>query len=96
MFPISFDVLEQAVQVVGALAILAGFVLAQMRRLRTDTVAYLTLNLVGSTILAIDAAIGGEPGFLLLEGVWAIVSAVGLARAVRTGRAVSRGAPSPG
>ena len=83
MSPISIDVLEQAVQVAGALAILAGFVLAQMGRLRPDAVAYLSLNLVGSTILAVDAAIGGEPGFLLLEGVWALVSAVGLARALR-------------
>ena len=83
MSPFSVDVLEQAVQVAGALAILAGFVLAQMGRLRTDAVAYLSLNLVGSAILAVDAALGGEPGFLLLEGVWALVSAVGLARALR-------------
>ena len=81
MLPI--DALEQGIQIVGALAILAGFVLAQLGRLRTDAIAYLVLNLVGSTILAVDAALGGEPGFLLLEGVWALVSAVGLARTLR-------------
>ena len=79
MLPV--HVLEQGIQIAGALAILAGFVLAQLGRLRQDAVAYLTLNLVGSTILAVDAAIGGEPGFLLLEGVWALVSAAGLVRA---------------
>lgn len=78
------EAIDQVVQVGGALLILAAFILAQMGRLETDSLPYLGLNLVGSTILAIDAWIGAEWGFLLLEGVWAIVSAVGLARALRT------------
>jgi hypothetical protein len=78
------DAIDQVVQVGGALLILAAFILAQMGRLETDSLPYLGSNLVGSTILAIDAWIGAEWGFLLLEGVWAIVSAVGLARALRT------------
>lgn len=76
------ELVDHAVQIVGALLVLLGFVLAQLRRLDTASRPYLSLNLVGSAILAVDAAIGGEVGFLLLEGVWAIVSAVGLARAV--------------
>ena len=76
------ELIDQAVQIVGALLVLLGFVLAQMRRLDTGSLPYLGLNLVGSAILAIDAAIGGELGFLLLEGVWAVVSAIGLARAL--------------
>ena len=77
------EAIDQVVQVGGALLILAAFILAQVGRLETDSLAYLGLNLVGSTVLAIDAAIGAEWGFLLLEGVWAIVSAIGLARAFR-------------
>jgi hypothetical protein len=77
------EAIDQVVQVGGALLILAAFILAQVGRLETDSLAYLGLNLVGSTILAIDAAIGAEWGFLLLEGVWAIVSAIGLARTLR-------------
>ena len=65
---------EQAIQVVGALLILAAFVLVQLDRLRPSTWTYLWLNLVGSAILAVDALIGREIGFLLLEGVWAAVS----------------------
>ena len=77
------EAIDQVVQVGGALLILAAFILAQMGRLETDSLVYLGLNLVGSTILAIDAWVGAEWGFLLLEGVWAIVSAVGLARTFR-------------
>ena len=75
--------LEALVQIGGALLILSAFILAQVGRLETGSRAYLGLNLAGSTILAVDAALGAEWGFLLLEAVWAIVSAVGLARAVR-------------
>jgi len=43
-------------------------------------------NLVGSTALAIDAYFGAQWGFVLLEGVWAIVSAAAVAREVLRGR----------
>jgi hypothetical protein len=74
----------QVMQVVGALLILAAFVLAQLGRLHPSAVSYLWLNLVGSAILAVLAALGSNWGFLLLEGVWALVSAWSLwARAHR-------------
>lgn len=81
------EAIDQVVQVGGALLILAAFILAQVGRLETGSVAYLVLNLVGSSVLAVDAWLGAEWGFLLLEGVWAIVSAIGLARVVSRGRA---------
>ena len=66
---------QQILQVVGALLILAAFVAAQTGRMRTEAVSYLWLNLVGSAILAVLAALSSNWGFLLLEGVWAAVSA---------------------
>lgn len=72
--------METVVEVVGAVLILSGFVLAQMGRLATDSLPYLVLNLTGSATLAIVAAIDGDAGFLLLEGVWAAISAFALAR----------------
>lgn len=67
-------VVDQVIQILGALLILIAFVFVQVNRLRPSTWFYLWLNFVGSAVLAVDALIGGELGFLLLEGVWAAVS----------------------
>jgi hypothetical protein len=57
-----------------------AFVLAQFQRLEPRSYTYLILNTLGSGILAILAATDRQWGFLLLEGVWAIVSAYGIVR----------------
>ena len=67
--------MDQVVQVVGAVMILVAYAAAQTGRWSTDALVYLILNLVGSIILAVLAAAGENWGFLLLEGVWAIVTA---------------------
>lgn len=73
----------QVVSVAGAMLILAAFTAAQLKWLDTDARSYLLLNLVGASILAVVALAEEQWGFLLLEGAWAGVSLVGLARAVR-------------
>jgi hypothetical protein len=75
---------DQVIQVVGALLILAAFAAVQFDRMRPDSRLYLALNLVGSAILAVLALRASQWGFVLLEGVWAIVSAWGLAVALRS------------
>ena len=75
--------MDQLIQVVGALLILAGFAAVQLERMRPDSRLYLTLNLVGSAILAVLAWHESQWGFLLLEGVWAIVSLWSLVQLVR-------------
>jgi hypothetical protein len=75
---------DQVVQMVGAVLILAGFVLSQRNLLDADSYVYLVLNLTGGAILAVLAFHGQRWGFVLLEGVWTLVALVGLiARLVR-------------
>ena len=78
--------MDQAIQILGALLILVAFAGAQAGRMVPHSRLYLVLNLVGSVILAVLAAIDSQLGFLLLEAVWAVVSAWGLAQVMR-GRA---------
>jgi hypothetical protein len=75
--------MDQVVQIVGALLILSAFAAVQFERMRPDSRLYLALNLVGSAILAVLAVVSAQWGFVLLESVWAVVSAWGLATAPR-------------
>jgi hypothetical protein len=72
--PIDTDLLIQVVQILGSLTILAAYVGSQFRMMRPASMLYSVLNLIGSAILAVIAFWEQQWGFLLLEGVWAIVS----------------------
>ena len=76
--------MSQAVQIVGALAILAAFVAAQLRVFDVRSWAYLWLNFAGALVLTAVAWHESLWGFLLLEGVWTLVSAWGLVARFRT------------
>lgn len=75
--------MDQAIQVVGAMLILVAFTAVQLERMRPDSRLYLGLNLVGSAVLTVLAFLGSQWGFVLLESVWAVVSAWGLVAALR-------------
>jgi hypothetical protein len=75
--------MDQLVQVLGSLLVLSAFAAAQRGWLTPASRAYLTLNLVGSAVLATLAVHEQQWGFLLLEAVWAVVSAAGLLQALR-------------
>ena len=77
--------MDQAIQLIGALIVLSGFIANQRFGLSSDSVWFVLANAVGTTILAIVAGVNGDLGFLLLEGVWAIVSFFSLARILRAG-----------
>ncbi|HMJ02594.1 MAG TPA: hypothetical protein VK506_06610 [Conexibacter sp.] len=70
-------------QLAGALLILVPFAAVQLGRTSPASIAYLTFNLLGSLLLAVLAVEEQQWGFLLLETVWALVSAWGLTRRAR-------------
>jgi hypothetical protein len=70
--------MDQWLQVIGALMVLAAFAAAQFRVLDPASYPYLLLNVVGSAILAVLAYQDTQAGFLLLEGVWSLVSLWGV------------------
>ena len=70
--------MSQLVQIIGSLLVLAGFALAQLGVLDQKSRRYLILNAIGSGVLAVNAVVEQQWGFLLLEGVWAIVSMISI------------------
>ena len=83
--------METLAELVGAALILSAFVLAQLGRLTTSSLTYLVLNFFGAGTLAVVAAIDGDIGFLLLEGVWSAVSAFSIVKSVIASRQGRKG-----
>ena len=75
--------MDQIIQIAGAILILIAFAANQRGTMSPQSRTYLALNLVGSLVLAVLAYLDSDLGFLLLEAVWAVVSAYGLVRVLR-------------
>ena len=76
----------QVVSVLGALAILAAYAANQFRLIGPSNLSYTVLNFLGAGVLTVIAVIESQWGFLLLEGVWTLVSLFALVTLVRGGR----------
>ena len=58
------DVMLQLVQIIGSLLVLAGFALAQLGVLDQKSRRYPLLNAIGSGVLAVNAVVEQQWGFL--------------------------------
>ena len=81
--PLLDDPLQQ-VSLLGAVLQLAVYALMQIGRLQTQSYPYQLANVIGSLLMTVVASVNHEVGFILLEGVWCITSAIGLGRLVRS------------
>lgn len=64
----------QLVSLVGAALILAAFIGLQRSWWRTQSAGYQWANFLGALLLAGVAVWDGRIGFVILEGVWTLVS----------------------
>ena len=75
----------QMISVLGALAILGAYAASQFGFVDPSKLSYQVANFLGSAVLTVVAVIDWQPGFILLEGAWALMSLWGIATILRGG-----------
>jgi hypothetical protein len=75
----------QMISVMGALAILGAYATSQFGFVDPSWLSYQVANFLGSAVLTVVAIMDWQPGFILLEGTWALVSLWGIASILRGG-----------
>ena len=68
------DLFVQLVSLIGAALILTAFIGLQRSWWRAQSAGYQWANFLGALLLAGVAVWDGRIGFVILEGVWALVS----------------------
>jgi len=67
----------------GVAILLLAFVLNMLKIIRTESLSYLLLNLIGAGIACFASWLIPYFPFVILEGVWAVVSLVSLVKNLR-------------
>jgi hypothetical protein len=76
--------MSELLQWSAAIVVLAAFALSQRGIWAVTSYSYLSLNFVGGAGLSAAAALSHQWGFVLLEGVWALVAAWGVSTRLRS------------
>jgi hypothetical protein len=74
---------ETAIGSLGVALLLLAFLLNLVRVLSTESYPYTALNLAGAALAGYASYLIGFVPFVILEGTWAVVAAVALARRIR-------------
>jgi hypothetical protein len=75
--------LSETIGTIGVSLLLIAFALNLLKWLKADSIFYLGLNTLGASISMISALMIPFWPFVVLEGVWGLVSVVGLLRAFK-------------
>jgi hypothetical protein len=65
---------------IGVTLLLLAFFLNLMDKIKTDSLTYLLLNFLGAGIACLASVLLNYMPFVILEGCWVLVSAVGLVK----------------
>jgi hypothetical protein len=69
---------------IGVAILLAAFFLDLFNKLNKDSVAYLSMNIMGAGLACYASVLLKYLPFILLEGCWTLVSMIGLYKLVKT------------
>ena len=67
----------------GVTILLLAFVLNMLKIIKTESLSYLLLNFIGAAIACFASWLIPYFPFVILEGVWAVVSLVSLVKYIR-------------
>ena len=67
----------------GVAILLLAFVLNMLKIIKTESLSYLLLNFIGAAIACFASWLISYFPFVILEGVWAVVSLVSLVKYLR-------------
>jgi len=69
---------------IGVAVLLLAFFLNLFNRLNKDSVAYLSMNILGAGLACYASVLLKYLPFILLEGCWTLVSMIGLFKIVKS------------
>lgn len=86
--------LARVLSLFGAVVVLVAYAANQMGRFDQRRYPYLLLNLLGGGILTVFAVRAKDPGLMLMEGSWVVISVAGILFTARRKRTGERGQKS--